>query len=176
MVMAEENDNKAPLEEESDAKEEPEEAKTPVKRKTVAHAEDIDKVQAKKKVKLVKKATKPVKKRRTEKVEFTGREIGIEIDRPTKTCADINCPYHGRLSVRGQIIKGVCVSTKMNKTAVIQRERRRFSQKYERFEKRSKKIAAHNPECLEIKPGEPVTIMECKPISKTVSFVIVGRT
>jgi len=124
---------------------------------------------------LVKKPIRPVKKRRTEKVEYTGKDIGIEIDRPTRTCVDINCPFHGKLSVRGQIVKGICVSTKMNKTATIQRERRRFNQKFERYEKRTKKISAHNPECLEIKIGEPVAVMECRPISKTVSFVIIGR-
>jgi small subunit ribosomal protein S17 len=164
--------------EEADASVGPEEQvpQEPVKKKKVAHAEEIEKVQLKKKVKIVKKPLKPIKKRRAEKVEYTGRNIGIEIERPTKLCTDLNCPYHGKLSVRGQILKGICVSTKMNKTAVIQRERRLFNQKFERYEKRTKKISAHNPECLEIKIGEPVAIMECKPISKTVSFVIIGRT
>ncbi len=162
-----------PTEEDTpEAKEAPEE---PIKKKKVAHAEEIEKVQLKKKVKVIKKALKPVKKRRVEKVEYTGRNIGIEIERPTKICADPNCPYHGKLSVRGQLLKGICVSTKMNKTAVIQRERRLFNQKFERYEKRTKKISAHNPEWLEIKIGEPVAIMECRPISKTVSFVIIGR-
>jgi len=182
-MIKEEQENEAPVVEEEeettttsteeDASEAPDEA---VKKKKLAHAEEIEKVQMKKKVKLVKKKTlKPVKKRRAEKVEYSGRNIGIEIDRPTKTCVDLNCPYHGKLSVRGQILKGICVSTKMNKTAVIQRERRLFNKKFERYEKRTKKISAHNPECLEIKAGEPVAIMECRPISKTVSFVVIGR-
>jgi small subunit ribosomal protein S17 len=169
----EEQSNKAPEEEE--ALEKPVETTEKVKKKKEAHADEIEKVQAKKKIKLVKKPLKPVKKRRTEKVEYSGRNIGIDVERPTRACADVNCPYHGNLAVRGQLIKGVCVSTKMNKTAVVQREKRRFNQKFERFEKRTKKISAHNPECLEIKVGEPVAVMECKPICKTVSFVIIGR-
>lgn len=172
MSPEEEQKNEAPIE--KGAVQEPDVAEP--KKKKLAHAEEIEKVQAKKKVKIVKKPLKPVKKRRADKKDYTGRDIGIEIERPTRTCIDEYCPYHGKLSVRGQIIKGICVSTKMNKTAVIQRERRRFDQKFERFEKRTKKISAHNPECLEIKVGEPVTVMECRPISKTVSFVIIGRS
>jgi small subunit ribosomal protein S17 len=147
------------------------------KKKKEAHADEIEKVQSKKKIKVVKKKPlKPVKKRRVDSVDYTGRDIGIDLERPIKVCSDRYCPFHGKLSVRGQIIKGVCVSTKMNRTAIIQNERRRFSRKYERYEKRTKKISAHNPECLEINVGEPVAVMECRPISKTVSFVIVGRT
>lgn len=174
MSPDDEQSNEAPQNEGAEQKSAETEAK--VKQKKEAHADDIDIVQAKKKIKVVKKKPlKPVKKRRADAKEYSGRDIGIEIDRPTRDCVDVNCPYHGKLSVRGQIIKGVCVSTKMNKTAVIQRERRRFNQKYERYDKRTKKISAHNPECLEIKIGEPVAVMECRPISKTVSFVIIGR-
>lgn len=168
--MAKEAEDGVPQDEEK-----VEEPETPKKLKTVAHAEEIDIVQAKKKVKVKKTALKPVKKKKGEKKVYTGRDIGIDVERPTKICSDENCPYHGHLSVRGQIIKGVCVTNKMNKTVVVQRERRRYNQKFERYEKRSKKIAAHNPECIDAQPGEMITVMECKPISKTVSFVVVGR-
>jgi small subunit ribosomal protein S17 len=45
--------------------------------------------------------------------------------------------------------------------------------KYERYEKRRSKIHAHNPSCLDAKAGDRVKIAECRPISKTKSYVVV---
>ena len=45
--------------------------------------------------------------------------------------------------------------------------------KYERFEKRSTRIAAHIPDCINGKTGDSVKIMECRPLSKTKKFVVV---
>ena len=39
--------------------------------------------------------------------------------------------------------------------------------------KKRSKLHAHNPPCIDAKPGDIVTIAECRPISKTKSFVIV---
>ncbi|NLK26680.1 MAG: 30S ribosomal protein S17 [Euryarchaeota archaeon] len=103
------------------------------------------------------------------------KDIGIDVKVPDNTCTDKNCPFHGALSVRGQIIEGVVVSTKMNKTAVIERNYLKYQQKFERYEKRTSKYSAHTPSCLEVKPGDHVRIMECRPLSKTVSFVIVEK-
>jgi len=36
-------------------------------------------------------------------------------------------------------------------------------------------MEAHNPPCLDVKEGEVVKVAECRPISKTVSFVVVER-
>jgi len=42
------------------------------------------------------------------------RNIGIPgIKPPERTCNDPNCPFHGRLSVRGILLEGTVVSTKM---------------------------------------------------------------
>ncbi|MCK4969892.1 MAG: 30S ribosomal protein S17, partial [Thermoplasmata archaeon] len=35
------------------------------------------------------------------------------------------------------------------------------------------KYSAHNPPCLSAKEGDNVTIAECRPLSKTVNFVVV---
>jgi small subunit ribosomal protein S17 len=165
----------AKSEEEEEKVEETEEEAEQRKMKTVLHAEEIEKVQAKKKVKIIKKVAASLKKRKAEAVEYTGRNIGIEVEYPTRNCTDANCPFHGKLSLRGQIITGVCVTDRMPKTCVIQRERTVFVKQFERYEKRTTRIAAHNPDCLGIKMGDQVKIMECRPISKTVSFVIIGR-
>ena len=101
------------------------------------------------------------------------RDIGIDVPLPEKACADEHCPFHGKLSVRGQILEGVVVSTRMQKTAVIEREYLRYLQKFERFEKRTRRMNVHSPPCLGLYVGDSVTIMECRPLGKTVHFVAV---
>ncbi|NLI74244.1 MAG: 30S ribosomal protein S17 [Euryarchaeota archaeon] len=103
------------------------------------------------------------------------KDIGIDVKVPDTACTDKNCPFHGKLAVRGQIIEGVVVSIKMDKTAVVKRNYLNYQQKYERYEKRTGHYSAHNPPCLDIKAGDQVKIMECRPLSKTVSFVIVEK-
>jgi small subunit ribosomal protein S17 len=103
------------------------------------------------------------------------KDIGIDVKVPETTCTDKYCPFHGELAVRGQIIEGVVVSTKMDKTAVVERNYLNYQQKYERYEKRTSRYSAHNPPCMEVKAGDHVKIMECRPLSKTVSFVIVDK-
>ena len=101
------------------------------------------------------------------------KDIGIDVKSPEATCSDKHCPFHGELSLRGQIIEGVVVSTKMGKTAVVERNYLNYVEKYERYEKRTSRYSAHNPPCLDVKVGDHVKIMECRQLSKTVSFVIV---
>ena len=103
------------------------------------------------------------------------RNIGIEVAAPEGECTDPYCPFHGTLSVRGQIIDGVVDAVKMNKTVVVERNYLKYQKKYERYEKRSNRYSAHAPSCLGLKAGDRVTIMECRPISKTVSFVVVEK-
>ncbi len=104
-----------------------------------------------------------------------GRDIGLAVRPPRKVCEDVNCPFHGKLPVRGQILEGVVVNTKMDKTAVVKKERLFYIKKYERYEKRTSRYSAHNPPCLKVDTGDWVKIAECRPLSKTVSFVIVER-
>ncbi len=104
-----------------------------------------------------------------------GRDIGLDVPAPTKRCADQYCPFHGHLPVRGEIIRGVVVSAAMQGTVVVARERTRFVRKYERYEKRTSRHHAHNPTCVDAKEGDMVTIAECRPIAKTVAFVVVER-
>lgn len=101
------------------------------------------------------------------------RDIGIDVPVPEKTCTDEHCPFHGKLSVRGQLLEGVVVSTKMQRTAVIEREYLRYIRKFERFEKRTRRMNVHAPPCLGLGVGDRVTIMECRPLAKTVHFVVV---
>lgn len=102
-----------------------------------------------------------------------GRDIGIDVPKPSKGCDDRHCPFHGTLPVRGQTFEGTVVSARMERTVVVEREYLRFITKYERYEKRTKRFCVHSPPCLELKEGDRVVLMECRPIAKTVSFVAI---
>ncbi len=101
------------------------------------------------------------------------RDIGIDVPVPEKACTDEHCPFHGKLSVRGQTLEGVVVSTRMQRTAVVEREYLRYLQKFERFEKRTRRMNVHAPPCLGLSVGDRVTVMECRPLAKTVHFVAI---
>lgn len=101
------------------------------------------------------------------------RDIGLDVQPPASECTDPNCPFHGILPVRGQVFRGVVVSDKMDKTVVVQRTFVKKIAKYERYEKRKTKVHAHNPPCISAKQGDNVTIAECRPLSKTKSYVII---
>ncbi len=64
-----------------------------------------------------------------------------------------------------RILQGVVVSDKMNKTIVVQVERRVMHPIYKKFVRRTKKYSAHD-ETNAHRVGETVRIRECAPISK----------
>ena len=101
------------------------------------------------------------------------KNIGLNVPTPTKECEDAQCPFHGTLPVRGQVITGKVVSDKMTGTVVVRRDYLHFVRKYKRYEKRSSTIHAHNPSCINARTGDMVRIAECRPLSKTKKFVVV---
>ena len=76
------------------------------------------------------------------------------------------------VSTRGKQFEGTVVSAKAAKTVSVAWERRRYVKKYERYERRRSKVAAHVPEEMDVKEGDKVRIMETRPISKTKHFVV----
>jgi small subunit ribosomal protein S17 len=106
---------------------------------------------------------------------MSARNIGIPVAAVKKRCEDPNCPFHGSLKVRGKIIEAVVVSDKMKGTVVVRRDYVHHVPKLMRYERRHSHISAHSPPCLEVRAGDKVRLMECRPISKTVSFVIVEK-
>ena len=106
---------------------------------------------------------------------MVARNIGIEAVPPKNECADGKCAWHGKLSVRGNILQGKVVSAKARKTAVIKREFLHYLPKYERYERRHSRISAYNPECISAKEGDIVTVAECRPLSKTKHFVVIEK-
>jgi small subunit ribosomal protein S17 len=154
---------------------EPSDDAKPVIKKKRKTAREIDKTQAKRLVVPKPRLKRTRKVVRVVKETKEARNIGVEVEPPTEDCNDPCCPFHGTLSVRGQIINGIVVTSKMDKTAIVQREIRRFIPKYERYEKRTHNYAVHNPPCLNVQRGDLVKIMECRPLSKSKSFVVIER-
>jgi small subunit ribosomal protein S17 len=99
--------------------------------------------------------------------------VGLNVTKPETTCTDPNCPFHGTLPVRGQILEGIVTSDRAEGTITVERSFYKFIKKFERYEKRKSKINAHKPECLNVNIGDSVKIAECRPISKTKHFVLI---
>jgi small subunit ribosomal protein S17 len=101
------------------------------------------------------------------------RDPGLGYPLPTKVCNDRDCPYHGNIKVRGILLEGVLVSKKMDKAGVVMREYLHYDKKYKRYERRRSKLSVHIPPCIDVREGDVVVIGETRPISKTISFVVV---
>jgi small subunit ribosomal protein S17 len=99
--------------------------------------------------------------------------IGYKMNyRPKDKCNDINCPYHGELSVRGKTFEGEIVSDSMNKSVKVQWETKVKEKKFSRYLKKKSSVIAHNPECISAKKGDRVIVGETRPLSKTKHFTI----
>ncbi len=105
------------------------------------------------------------------------RDIGVDVRTPEgEWDGNDNCPFYGSLRVRGQIIEGIVSSHGMTDSIVVERETTRYMQKYERYEKRTRRYAAHLPSCIGgVSQGDRVRIMECRPLSKTVKFCVIEK-
>lgn len=101
------------------------------------------------------------------------KNTGLNVPIPEKECNDVNCPFHGTLPVRGQVITGKVVSDRMQGSVVVSRDYLHYVKKYKRYEKRSSRIHAHHSPCIDLRVGDLVKIAECRPISKTKNFVVV---
>ena len=99
--------------------------------------------------------------------------VGIEVPEPKSECNDPNCPFHGSLPVRGQVLEGIVTNDKAERSITVERSFYKFISKYERYEKRKSRIKAHKPDCIELQVGDAVKIAECRPLSKTKHFVVV---
>jgi len=103
------------------------------------------------------------------------KNIGLGFKTPKTaiegTYVDKKCPFTGNVSIRGRILKGVVISTKMKRTIVVRRDYLHFIRKYKRYEKRHRNMTVHCSPCFEnVKEGDIVTIGQCRPLSKTIRF------
>jgi small subunit ribosomal protein S17 len=63
----------------------------------------------------------------------------------------------------------------MERTVIVRRDYIHYVPKFMRYERRRSRIPSHNPPCVNSKEGDHVRIAECRPISKTVSFVVIEK-
>lgn len=101
------------------------------------------------------------------------RNIGIPVSPPRRSCLDIKCPFHGKLSVRGRVFRGTLVSTKARKMVVVEHQYSRPVTKYKRFERSRSRMHAYAPECMDTSEGKLVRVAECRPLAKSVAFVVI---
>ncbi|MFH1212322.1 MAG: 30S ribosomal protein S17 [Candidatus Woesearchaeota archaeon] len=94
-------------------------------------------------------------------------------EQASANCGDRHCPIHSGLKTRGRQFVGTIVKASAQKTATVQWNWSSYIPKYERYEKKRTKLHVHVPDCIKIKVGDLVKVMECKPISKTKSFVVI---
>src|SRR5690348_6900224 len=96
----------------------------------------------------VKKANETTKKmsRRMKAVRYF-KKVGLGFVTPSDAVhanyVDKKCPFTGNVSIRGRIIKGMVISTKMNRTIIVRRDYLHYIKKYSRYEKRHTNIPAH---------------------------------
>ncbi|MBW2979110.1 30S ribosomal protein S17 [Candidatus Woesearchaeota archaeon] len=90
-------------------------------------------------------------------------------------CKDKKCPFHGNVKIRGRKLKGVVIAKDLHRSATVLIERMKYLPKYERYEKRLRKIRVHNPSCIDADVGDEVMIAETRPLSKTKHFVIIAK-
>jgi len=75
---------------------------------------------------------------------------------------------------KGRRLKGIVISDKMDKTAVVLVVAYKKHPKYKKRYKVSKKHKAHD-EKNEYKVGDKVIIQECRPISRNKRWVVAAR-
>ena len=70
------------------------------------------------------------------------KDVGLGFKTPKEAIEghyiDKKCPFTGDVSIRGRILNGEIISTKMKRTIIIRREYLHFISKYNRYEKRHK--------------------------------------
>ena len=74
-----------------------------------------------------------------------------------------------------RIMQGVVVSDKMEKTIVVNVERKFPHSLYKKFIKRSKRYHVHDKD-NQFKMGDIVKIQECRPLSKSKRWEVISRS
>lgn len=74
-----------------------------------------------------------------------------------------------------KVLTGKVVSTKMEKTAVVEVEKSFKHKLYHKILKRHKKFKAHLDGTIAVHDGDKVDIEETKPISKDKQFIVIKK-
>ena len=74
---------------------------------------------------------------------------------------------------KAKIREGVVVSDKMKKTVVVERDSIKYFPKYKKYARNRSRIVAHNPDSINAKVGDMVTVAETRKLSKTKAWMVV---
>ena len=103
------------------------------------------------------------------------RNIGLPVKELKKKPVENekNNPFNGSLSIRGKLFEGIVVNAKAKHTVTIEKKSFINFTKFRRYGRSKNRIHAHVPSNLDVGEGDHVIAAECRPISKSVSFVII---
>lgn len=101
------------------------------------------------------------------------KDIGLKVQEPKRECTDRNCPFHGSLSIRGKLFDGKVTGNKAKHTITLQKDVPIYFTKFKRYARGKSTIHAHVPSCIDVESGDNVLTAECRPISKSISYVVV---
>ena len=115
-------------------------------------------------------------KEKTGKAETRLDKSRLKKETAGAVCKDRDCPFHRKLKIRGRTFEGI-VKRKFPRRITIEFERMIYIKKYERYAKSRTKIHARLSACMEdkINIGDVVLIRECRPLSKIIHFVVIGK-
>ncbi|XP_052046883.1 40S ribosomal protein S11-like [Apodemus sylvaticus] len=108
-----------------------------------------------------------------EKLPWHYKNIGLEFKTPKEaiesTYIGKKRPFMCDVFIRGQILPGVMVKMKMQRTFVICWDCLHYVRKYSHFEECHKNKSVHPTPCFRgVHIGDIVTVGECKPLRETV--------
>ena len=108
--------------------------------KYLLYGEELPKVVRKK-----KGASKKVGKKMKAIRYFKNVGLGFKVpaDAIQSEYVDKKCPFTGNVSIRGRILKGLVLSTKMKNAVIVRRDYLHYVKKYQRYQKHHRNIAAH---------------------------------
>eukprot|EP00392_Amoebophrya_sp_AT5.2_P007249 g7263.t1 len=123
-------------------------------------------------------AKRSVTGKKAGKVVRYWKNVGLSFNTPKEAkegrYVDKKCPFTGNVSIRGKVLKGMCISAnKMRNTIVMRRTYLHYIKKFNRFEKRHSNCPVHCSPAFDVKEGDVITAGQCRPLSKTVRFNVV---
>lgn len=103
------------------------------------------------------------------------RNIGINVKEPKRKPqeGDTKNPFNGTLPVHGKLVEGIAISASAKNTIVIERDSPAYITKFKRYARSRNRIHAHVPSNIDVTVGDKVLAAECRPVSKSVAFVVV---
>ena len=103
------------------------------------------------------------------------RNIGLPVNNPKNKPedGDNKNPFNGTLSIRGKIFEGKVIKSAAKDTVILEKESPIYFVKFKRYGRSKNRIHAHVPSNLIVNDGDHVMAAECRPLAKSVSFVVV---